>query len=226
MPPVTTRARLARQRTERGQLARRDGQVRLLSIAANRRGSITERRLDYVSSFVQLHVRRACVVSTAARAANSGQHVRGPRRPCLQVLVRVQPSVELFMTRPSRGRDADVLRLSLYGRRLPSGGAITRAAAALCAGARDVRLRGSLALHFPPSTQREPTPAIYIARASARPRLQIECGRVRILGGVPRPCPLRATWAAVWQQSRWVMPNFTARPFSVVACFGSRHFGV
>ena len=37
---------------------------------------------------------------------------------------------------------------------------------------------------FPPSPPREPSPAIYIARAGARPRVQIGRGRVRILGGV------------------------------------------
>jgi hypothetical protein len=37
---------------------------------------------------------------------------------------------------------------------------------------------------FPPHSPREPSPAIYIARAGARPRLQIGCGRVQILGGV------------------------------------------
>lgn len=49
---------------------------------------------------------------------------------------------------------------------------------------------------------------LYIARAGARPRVQIESGGVRLLGGVLRP---RVARAAVWQQSRWVMPSLSAR---------------
>ncbi len=106
-------------------------------------------------------------------------------------------------------------------------------------GARDVRLRGSLVLHFPPSTQHETTPAIYVARASARPRLQIGCGRVRILGGVQIDlrCNVsrrRASEATTrpftsvitgrrWQQSRWVMPNLEAGTFP---CAYARDFGM
>ena len=65
---------------------------------------------------------------------------------------------------------------------------------------------------FPPHPPREPAPAIYIARAGARPRLQIGCGRVQILGGVRIVrFALPSKRAAVWQQSRWVVPNFSAR---------------
>ena len=82
--------------------------------------------------------------------------------------------------------------------------AITRACPARAGRSRCSVTRAARAA-LPPSLQRERTPAIYIARASARPRLQIGCGRVRILGGVQ---------TAVWQQSRWVMPNLQARQFS------------
>lgn len=52
---------------------------------------------------------------------------------------------------------------------------------------------------------------LYIARAGARPRVQIESGGVRLLGDVLRP---RVARAAVWQQSRWVMPSLSARQLS------------